>query len=164
MLLKQYDFFFINLNVCSLEYMAIAESGTFGLVNQVNHTSWVAVDSPTDRRSTTVVWSNFLEEFLCCRFLSFFFLNFLSICGLFHMTESDLFRFLLLISILWIKVSSWFRRVQWKIIILLFLIIFILPVIFCLLLLICSLWKMMVIYENTEKWKKMFITRLHMYN
>ena len=37
------------LNVCPFDYTAIAGSGKVGPVNQVNHTSWVAVVTPTDR-------------------------------------------------------------------------------------------------------------------
>ena len=42
---------FINklLNVCHFDYTAVSGSGKVGLVNQVNHTSWVAVVTPTDR-------------------------------------------------------------------------------------------------------------------
>ena len=38
--------------VCPFDYTAIAESGKVGPVNQVNHTSWVAVVSPTDRHKS----------------------------------------------------------------------------------------------------------------
>ena len=37
------------------DYTAVAGSGKVGPVNQVNHTSWVAVVTPTDRRSVTAV-------------------------------------------------------------------------------------------------------------
>ena len=37
------------LNVCPLDYKAVAGSGKVGPVNQVNHTSWVAIVTPTDR-------------------------------------------------------------------------------------------------------------------
>ena len=37
------------LNVCPFDYTAVAGSGKVGPVNQVNHTSWVAVVTPTDR-------------------------------------------------------------------------------------------------------------------
>ena len=37
------------LNVCPFDYTAVAGSGTVGPVNQVNHTSWVAVVTQTDR-------------------------------------------------------------------------------------------------------------------
>ena len=42
---------FINkfLNACPFDYTAVAGSGKVGPVNQVNHTSWVAVVTPTDR-------------------------------------------------------------------------------------------------------------------
>ena len=36
-------------NVCPFDYTAVAGSGKVGPVNQVNHTSWVAVVTPTDR-------------------------------------------------------------------------------------------------------------------
>ena len=35
--------------MCPFDYTAVAGSGTVGPVNQVNHTSWVAVITPTDR-------------------------------------------------------------------------------------------------------------------
>ena len=35
--------------MCSFDYTAAAGSGKVGPVNQVNHTSWVAVATPTDR-------------------------------------------------------------------------------------------------------------------
>ena len=40
-----YKFF----NVCPFDYTAVAGSGKVGSVNQVNHTSWVDVVTPTDR-------------------------------------------------------------------------------------------------------------------
>ena len=40
-----YNFF----NVCTFDYTAIVGNGKVGPVNQVNHTSWVAVVTPTDR-------------------------------------------------------------------------------------------------------------------
>ena len=42
-------FIYKFLNVCPFDYTAVAGSGKFGPVNQVNHTSWVAVVTPTDR-------------------------------------------------------------------------------------------------------------------
>ena len=36
-------------NLCPFDYSAVAGSGKVGPVNQVNHTSWVAVVTPTDR-------------------------------------------------------------------------------------------------------------------
>ena len=35
--------------MCPFDYKAVAGSGKVGPVNQVNHTSWVAVVTPTDR-------------------------------------------------------------------------------------------------------------------
>ena len=37
------------LNVCPFDYTAVAGSGKVGPLNQVNHTSLVAVVTPTDR-------------------------------------------------------------------------------------------------------------------
>ena len=37
------------LNACPFDYTAVAGSGKVGPVNQVNHTSWMAVVTPTDR-------------------------------------------------------------------------------------------------------------------
>ena len=42
-------FIYKFLNVCPFDYTAVAGSGKVGPVNQVNHTSWVAVVIPTDR-------------------------------------------------------------------------------------------------------------------
>ena len=42
-------FIYKFLNVCPFDYTAVAESGKVGPVNQVNHTSWVALVTPTDR-------------------------------------------------------------------------------------------------------------------
>ena len=36
------------LNVCPFDYTAVAGSGKVRPVNQVNHTSWVAIVTPTD--------------------------------------------------------------------------------------------------------------------
>ena len=41
-------FIYKFLNVCPFDYTAVAGSGKVGSVNQVNHTSWVAVVTPTD--------------------------------------------------------------------------------------------------------------------
>ena len=35
--------------MCPFDYTAVAGSGKVGPVSQVNHTSWVAVVTPTDR-------------------------------------------------------------------------------------------------------------------
>ena len=42
-------FIYKFLNVCPFYYTAVAGSGKVGPVNQVNHTSWVAVVTSTDR-------------------------------------------------------------------------------------------------------------------
>ena len=47
--LKWLGFFYKFLNVCHFDYTAVAGSGKVGSINQVNHTSWVAVVTPTDR-------------------------------------------------------------------------------------------------------------------
>ena len=39
----------IFLNVCPFYYTSVAGRGKVGPVNQVNHTSWMAVVTPTDR-------------------------------------------------------------------------------------------------------------------
>ena len=38
-----------SLHVFALDYIAVAVSGKVGPVKPVNHTSWVAVVTPTDR-------------------------------------------------------------------------------------------------------------------
>ena len=42
-------FIYKFLNLCPFDYTAVAGSGKVGPVNQVNHTSWVVVVTPTDR-------------------------------------------------------------------------------------------------------------------
>ena len=42
-------FIYKVLNVFPFDYTAVAGSGKVGPVNQVNHTSWVVVLTPTDR-------------------------------------------------------------------------------------------------------------------
>ena len=42
-------FIYNFLSVCPFDYTAVAGSGKVGPVNQVNHTSWVAVVTPTGR-------------------------------------------------------------------------------------------------------------------
>ena len=51
------------LNVCPFDYTAVAGSGKVGPVNQVNHTSWVAVVTPTDRPKS--VRNRCLIELFC---------------------------------------------------------------------------------------------------
>ena len=53
------------MHVLALDYTAVAVSGKVGPVKPVNHTSWVAVVTPTDSpksvRNRCVI-----ELFLCC--------------------------------------------------------------------------------------------------
>ena len=42
-------FIYKFLNLCPFDYTAVAGSGKVGPINQVNHTSWVAVVTPTAR-------------------------------------------------------------------------------------------------------------------
>ena len=80
---------------CPFDYTAVAGSGKVGLVNQVNHTSWVAVVTPTDRPKS--VRNRCLIELFCgvvCVFTLPFW-HFLG-CRVFcHTTESDLLLFVL---------------------------------------------------------------------
>ena len=109
-------FIYKFLNVCPFDYTAVAGSGKVGPVNQVNHTSWVAVVTPTDRPKSVrnrCLIELFVALFvlsLCpfdisvgvgafviglsqISFLSLFlcFWNFLCILG--HRTQSDRFLF-----------------------------------------------------------------------
>ena len=60
------------LNVRRFDYTAVAGSGKVWPVNQVNHTSWVVVVTPTDRpklvRNHCVCNRTFLWRCLCCHF------------------------------------------------------------------------------------------------
>ena len=49
--------------LCPFDYTAVAGSGKVGPVNQVNHTSWVAVVTPTDRPKS--VRNRCLIELFC---------------------------------------------------------------------------------------------------
>ena len=78
--------------MCPIDYTAVAESGKVGPVNQVNHTSWVAVVTPTDRPKS--VHNRCVLEL----FVALFVLPFCHFCwcrGFCHRTESDLFLFFL---------------------------------------------------------------------
>ena len=46
------EVYLLIFNVCPFDYTAVAGSGKVGPVNQVNHTSWVAVVTPTDRHKS----------------------------------------------------------------------------------------------------------------
>ena len=84
------------LNVCSFDYTAVAGSGKVGPVNQVNHTSWVAVVTPTDRPKS--VRNRCLIELFCgvvC-VVTLPFWHFRGCRGFCHRTASDLLLFVLI--------------------------------------------------------------------
>ena len=66
-------FIYNFLNVCPFDYTAVAGSRKVGPVNQVNHTSWVAVVTPTDRPKA--VSNRYVIEFFVALFV-------LSLCPL----------------------------------------------------------------------------------
>ena len=83
------------LNVCPFDYTAVAGSGKVGTINQVNHTSLVAVVTPTDRPKWV---RNRCAIELFCGVVCVVTLPFWHFCwcrGFCHRTESDL---LLLLS------------------------------------------------------------------
>ena len=83
------------LHVLALDYIAVAVSGKVGPVKPVNHTSWVAVVTPTDRPKS--VRNRCVIE-LFCDVVYVVILPFWQFCwcrGFCHRTESDLFLFLL---------------------------------------------------------------------
>ena len=86
-------FIYTFLNVCPFDYTAVAESGKVGPVNQVNHTSWVAVVTLTDRpksvRNRCVI--ELFCDVVCVAALPFW--HFCWWGGFCHRTESDLFLF-----------------------------------------------------------------------
>ena len=87
-------FIYKFLNVCPFDYTAVAGSGKVWPVNQVNHTSWVAVVTPTDRPKS--VRNRYVIE-LFCGVVCVVTLPFWHCCwcrGFCHRTESDLFHFL----------------------------------------------------------------------
>ena len=57
-------FIYKFLNVFPFDYTAVAGSGKVGPVNKVNHTSWVAVVTPTDRPKS--VCNRCVIKLLCC--------------------------------------------------------------------------------------------------
>ena len=60
-------FIYKFLNVCPFDYTAVAGNGKVGPVNQVNHTSWVAIVTPTDR--PTSVRNRCVIELFCGLFV-----------------------------------------------------------------------------------------------
>ena len=84
-------------NVCPFDYTAVAGSGKVGPVNQVNHASWVAIITSTDRPKS-VRNRSVIELFCGVVFVVIVpFWHFCWFRGFCHRTESDLFLFLLLI-------------------------------------------------------------------
>ena len=84
------------LYVCRFDYTAVAGSGKVGHVNQVNHTSWVALATPTDRPKS--VRNRCLIELLCvvvCD-LTLPFWHFCLCRDFCYRTESDLLLFVLI--------------------------------------------------------------------
>ena len=63
-------FIYAFLNVCPFDYTAVSGSGKIGPVNQVNHTSWVAVVTPTDHPKSVCNRSviGLFWRCLCCHF------------------------------------------------------------------------------------------------
>ena len=90
-------FIYKFVNVCPFDYTAVAGSVKVWPVNQVNHTSWVAVVTPTDRPKS--VRSRCLIELFCgvvCVFTLPFW-HFRGCRDFCHRTESDLLLFVLII-------------------------------------------------------------------
>ena len=86
-------FIFKCLNACPFNYTAVAGSGKVGPINQVNHTSWVAVVTLTERPKS--VCKRCVIE-LFCGVVCVVTLPFWHFCwcrGFCHRTESDLFLF-----------------------------------------------------------------------
>ena len=87
-------FIYKCLNVCPFDFKAVAVSGKVGPVNQVNHTSWMAVVTQTDRPKS--VRNRCVIELFCgiVRVVTLPFWHFCWCRGFCHRTESDLFLFL----------------------------------------------------------------------
>ena len=84
------------LHVLALDYIAVVVSGKVGPVKPVNHTSWVALVTPTDRPKSV---SNRCLIELFCGVVCVVTLPFWHFCwcrGFCHRTESDLFPFLVI--------------------------------------------------------------------
>ena len=86
-------FIYKFLNVCHFHYTAVAGSGKAGPINQVNHTSRVAVVTPTDRPKS--VHNRCVIELFCgvvC-VVPLPLWHFCWYMGFCHRTESDFFLF-----------------------------------------------------------------------
>ena len=74
--------------------MAVAWSEKVGPVNQVNHTSWVTIITPTDRPKSAVRNRCVIELFCgVVRVVTLHFWHFCWCMGFCHRTESDIFLF-----------------------------------------------------------------------
>ena len=86
-------FIYKFLNVCPFDYTAVAGSGKVRPVNQVNHTSWVAVVTPIDRPKS-VRYRCLIELFCSVVYVvTLPFWHFRGCKGFCHRTESDLLLF-----------------------------------------------------------------------
>ena len=86
-------FIYKCLNVCPFDYTAVAGSGKVGPVNQVNHTIWAAVVTPTNRPKSVrnrCVIEHFCDV-VCVVTLPLW--HFCWCMGICHRTESDFFPF-----------------------------------------------------------------------
>ena len=95
-------FIYKFLNVCPFDYTAVVGSGKAGPVKQVNHTSCVAVVTPTYRPKS--VHNRCVIE-LFCGVVCVVTLPFWHFCwcgGFCHRIESDLFIFLCILSLWWL--------------------------------------------------------------
>ena len=89
------------LNVCPFDFTAVAGRGKFGPVNQVNHTSLVALVTPTDRPKS--VRNRCVIELFVALFVLSLCMPFWHFCwcrGFCHRTDSDLFLFLQILKCL----------------------------------------------------------------
>ena len=102
------------LSVCPFDYTVVAGSRKVGPVNQVNHTSWVAVVTPTDRPKSV---RNRCEIELFCGVVCVITLPFWNFCwcrGFYHMTESDHFLFVLKINMVTAFMGQPVQGRQWS--------------------------------------------------
>ena len=83
----------IILSLSNFDYTAVAGNGKVEPVNQVNHTSWVALVSPTDRPKS-VRKRCVIELFVALFVLSLCLYDIAVGRGFCHRTKSDLFLFL----------------------------------------------------------------------
>ena len=93
-------FIYKFLNVCPFDYTAVAGSGKVWPVNQVYHTSWVAVVTQTDRNRCLIA--------LFCGVVCVFtlpFWHFRGCRGFCHRTESDLLLFVFAKTVVFIMTT-----------------------------------------------------------